>query len=133
MSIADTPVPPYYAVIFSSFRTDATTTNGGGGVDDDNNNDDDDGYEEMADRMMDLAAQQPGFLGVEGVRHGLGITISYWQSLESIHDWKQNVEHQVAQQQGRDRWYSAYKTRICKVERDYGFETRPLPAPPTRP
>jgi heme-degrading monooxygenase HmoA len=133
MSIAETPAPPYYAVIFSSFRTDSTT-NDGGSVDDDNNNDDSDGYEEMAHRMMDLAARQPGFLGVEGTRHGLGITISYWVSLEAIHSWKQNTEHQVAQQLGRDRWYSAYKTRICKVEREYGFERTPrLPPPRTRP
>lgn len=103
--IAKTPPPPYYAVIFSSLRTDIA-----------------EGYGDTAERMVELAEEQPGYLGHESVRDGLGITISYWESLEAIRHWKQNTEHLIAQQKGRTDWYSAYKTRICKVERDYGFE-----------
>jgi len=101
--IAKTPQPPYYAVIFSSLRSD-----------------DIDGYEETAARMVELAAQQPGFLGVESAREELGITVSYWSDLDSIKRWKSNSEHQVAQKMGMDKWYSSYKTRVAKVERDYG-------------
>lgn len=104
--IASTPNPPYYAVIFTSTRTEA----------------DAEGYAEMAERMDALAAQQPGYLGIESTRDGLGITVSYWESLEAIRQWKANAEHLMAQQFGREIWYSAYKTRVCKVERDYGFE-----------
>ena len=109
--IAQTPTPPYYAVIFSSVRTD-----------------DADGYGTMADRMVELAHGQPGFLGVESARNepgqrSLGITVSYWESLDAIRNWKQNAEHRIAQQTGRDRWYESYKTRICKVERDYGYSS----------
>jgi heme-degrading monooxygenase HmoA len=75
----------------------------------------------MADRMMELAALQPGFLGVESVRDGLGITVSYWTDLESIRRWKSNVEHLAAQKMGREKWYASFKTRISKVERDYGL------------
>ena len=100
--IAKTPNPPYYAVIFSSLRSDDT-----------------DGYEETAARMVELAAQQPGFLGVESVREELGITVSYWSDLDSIKRWKSNAEHQVAQKMGMDKWYSSYKTRVARVERDY--------------
>ncbi|MCA0238326.1 MAG: antibiotic biosynthesis monooxygenase [Bacteroidetes bacterium] len=103
--IAKTPPPPYYAVIFTSFRTDVEA-----------------GYGNMADRMVELAAEQPGFLGVESARSGLGITVSYWESLEAIRDWKRNSEHLLAQQQGREQWYTAYHTRICKVERAYEWE-----------
>jgi heme-degrading monooxygenase HmoA len=103
--IAKTPAPPYYAVIFTSLRTDV-----------------DEGYSHTADRMVDLAAGQPGFLGVESARSGLGITVSYWESLEAIRDWKRNSEHLLAQQTGREQWYSAYHTRICRVERAYSFE-----------
>ncbi|MBL7828872.1 MAG: antibiotic biosynthesis monooxygenase, partial [Saprospiraceae bacterium] len=78
-------------------------------------------YGDTAERMVELASEQPGFLGVESARSGLGITVSYWESLEAIRNWKRNAEHQIAQQQGQEKWYSAYKTRICKVERDYGF------------
>ncbi len=74
----------------------------------------------MAHRMMELAEQQPGFLGAESVRDGLGITVSYWESLEAIRNWKRHAEHLVAQQKGREIWYAEYKTRICRVERDYG-------------
>jgi heme-degrading monooxygenase HmoA len=101
--IADTPKPPYYAVIFSSHR-----------------NDDIKGYAETAARMVELAAQQPGFLGVESAREDLGITVSYWSDLDSIKQWKTHAEHRVAQQMGMDKWYSGYKTRIALVERDYG-------------
>lgn len=102
--LAHTPSPPYYAVIFTSIRT-AT----------------DDGYGDMAVRMVELAQQQPGFLGVESARNEVGITVSYWESLEAIRAWKQHAEHQLAQQTGRTHWYETYKVRICKVEREYGF------------
>jgi heme-degrading monooxygenase HmoA len=102
--IADTPKPPYYAVIFTSILTAG-----------------DNGYGKMAGRMMELAAQQPGFLGVESVRQDIGITVSYWSSLEAISHWKQNSEHLVAQKHGRSQWYADFRIRISKVERDYGF------------
>jgi heme-degrading monooxygenase HmoA len=103
--IAKTPQPPYYAVIFTSIRTDVA-----------------DEYAATANRMVELAMQQPGYLGHESARDGLGITISYWESLEAIRNWKQQTEHLSAQQNGRNKWYKAYKTRICKVERDYAYE-----------
>lgn len=103
--IAATPTPPYYAVIFTNLRTDI-----------------DDSYGEMAEEMVRLAELQPGYLGHESVRNGLGITISYWQSLEAIKNWKAHTDHLVAQKYGREKWYVAYKTRIALVERDYGFE-----------
>lgn len=103
--IANTPVPPYYAVIFSSIRSEEI-----------------DGYSEMADLMVDLASKQEGFLGIESARNELGITVSYWKDLDSIKKWKQHSDHLVAQQKGRAKWYKNYKTRIAKVERDYEFE-----------
>lgn len=103
--IAQTPQPPYYAVIFTSERTDEHH-----------------GYAEMAEEMVKLASLQPGFLGVETAREGVGITVSYWDSLEAIQKWKQNERHLVAQRKGMAEWYRTYKTRVCKVERDYGFE-----------
>jgi heme-degrading monooxygenase HmoA len=103
--IAQTPTPPYYAVIFTSIRTNV-----------------DEGYEEMALQMVELAQQQPGYLGVETARNETGITVSYWKDLQSIKQWKQHTDHLLAQQFGRQKWYEAYKTRICLVERDYDFE-----------
>jgi heme-degrading monooxygenase HmoA len=102
--IANTPAPPYYAVIFTSLKAN-----------------DDVGYKAMSERMVELAMQQPGYLGHESAREGVGITVSYWASLEEIKNWKQNSEHLFAQQQGREKWYSQFKTRISLVERDYGF------------
>ena len=102
--IAQTPEPPYYAVIFSNHRTD-----------------EDNGYGEMGDRMTELASQQPGFLGMESVRDGLGLTVSYWNSLEAIKNWKRNSEHMEAQRLGHEKWYAAFKVRIAKVERDYSM------------
>ena len=99
---ASTPRPPYYAVIFTSVRTDV-----------------EEGYGVTADRMVELAATMPGFLGVESARgaDGLGITVSYWDSLEAIRAWKAQAEHRIAQDLGRTRWYRAYTTRIALVER----------------
>ena len=101
--IAATPAPPYFAVLFTSERTEGDT-----------------GYADTAVRMLELAAQQPGYLGIESAREGVGITVSYWDSLESIAAWKRNAEHLTAQQRGQDEWYSAYTVRICRVEREYG-------------
>ncbi|MGY3853345.1 antibiotic biosynthesis monooxygenase family protein [Aeromonas allosaccharophila] len=102
--IANTPEPPYYAVIFTSLRTD-----------------EDAGYGAMAERMVELAQRQSGFLGMESARDGVGITVSYWRDLESIRHWKAELEHKEAQRLGREKWYSAFKTRIARVERDYGL------------
>lgn len=101
-SPAATPAPPYYAVIFTSLRTEG-----------------DRGYAETAQRMLELARQQPGFLGVESVRAGLGITVSYWSSLEAIEAWKNHAEHNAAQQKA-PLWYRSFRVRVCRVEREYG-------------
>ena len=101
---ANTPKPPYYAVIFTSVRTKG-----------------DNGYGAMAAKMVELASKQPGFLGVESAREHVGITVSYWTDLESIKNWKDNIEHREAQKLGRKKWYSSFKTRISKVEREYGI------------
>jgi len=100
-----TNTKPYYAVIFTSTRTEVL-----------------DGYDEMAAKMVTLAKQQNGFLGVESAHETIGITVSYWTSLEAIANWKQQTDHMFAQQKGRSDWYSWYKTRICLVEREYEFK-----------
>ncbi|OGT69935.1 MAG: JEMB protein [Gammaproteobacteria bacterium RIFCSPLOWO2_02_FULL_57_10] len=102
--IAKTPQPPYYAVIFTTTRTAG-----------------DNGYGAMADRMVELAAEQEGFLGIDSAREDIGITVSYWESLDAIRKWKQNAEHLEAQRLGREKWYSDFMLRIAKVERDYGM------------
>jgi heme-degrading monooxygenase HmoA len=101
--IATTPPPPYTAVIFTSLRTDTDVA----------------GYAATAERMEALAAEQPGYLGIESARETLGITVSYWASAADARAWKQVAEHRLAQQAGRDRWYRAYRVRIATVEREY--------------
>lgn len=104
--IAQTPEPPYVAVIFSSQRTEG-----------------DQGYAVMAGRMVELARAQPGFLGVESARdaEGFGITVSYWKDEASVAAWKAHAEHAVAQRLGRERWYGAFRLRVCRVERESGM------------
>ena len=80
----------------------------------------------MAELMVTLAQQQEGFISVESARNEIGITVSYWKDLESIKKWKANVDHLVAQQLGREKWYEAYTTRICLVEREYSFSNSNL-------
>lgn len=100
------PTKPYYAVIFTNLRTEG-----------------DQGYAKMAEEMEILARKQPGFLDIESARDGVGITVSYWESLEAIANWKAQVDHLEAQKKGIKTWYSWYKVRICKVEREYEFNT----------
>jgi heme-degrading monooxygenase HmoA len=96
--------PPYYAVIFTTLRKEG-----------------DHGYEEMASKMEALAAKQPGFLGFETARSEIGISVSYWETLAAIKQWKDNSDHLIAQKKGKELWYQWYKLRICLVERDYEF------------
>lgn len=96
--------PPYYAVIFTNKQTPNTES-----------------YAEMATIMENLAREQPEYIGMEHARDTIGITISYWESLEAIAHWKKNLDHQKAQTQGKLKWYEWYRTRICKVEREYSF------------
>ncbi len=109
---ARTPEPPYYAVIFTSLRTEV-----------------DEGYDDMSAKMVEMASQQPGFLGVESARgdDGVGITVSYWESEEAIANWRSNAEHRIAQSHGREKWYSEFVTRVAKVERVRSYATRSNP------
>lgn len=111
MSIAPTPQPPYFAVIFTSRRTA----------------EDSDGYARMAEAMTALASSQPGYLGVESARDGagFGITVSYWRDEESIAGWKRNAAHLAAQRGGHERWYEDFATRVARVERAYAKDTSP--------
>lgn len=108
-SLARTPEPPYYAVIFTSKRTPG-----------------DQGYGAMAERMVDLGSRYDGFLGIESARgpDGVGITVSYWRDEAAILAWKRDTEHEKAQRGGREAWYESYEVRIAKVERAYGFARR---------
>lgn len=100
-TIANTPKPPYYAVIFTSFRTEG-----------------DNGYSEAAKRALECARQQPGFLGYEAARQDIGISVSYWESLEAIQAWREHPEHRKVQQRDSE-WYGASRIRVCRVEKDY--------------
>ena len=100
---AITPEPPYYAVIFTSIRSDGEN-----------------GYAAMAKQMLELASVQPGFLGFETARQEIGISVSYWSSMEAIAAWKEHMAHRQAQHRARD-WYKAFRVRVCRVEREYGF------------
>jgi len=103
--IAKIPKTPYYAVIFSTIRTSV-----------------EEGYLETAHRMEELAKLQEGYLGIESARGEIGITVSYWESLDAILKWKNNAEHTLARKLGKELWYEKYQLKICKVEREYGFE-----------
>src|SRR4051812_10055920 len=111
IDFANTPVPPYYAVIFTSKRASG----------------DDVGYGVIAQRMVDLGSRYPGFIGIESVRgaNGVGITVSYWRDEAAILAWKRDTEHQKAQRGGREAWYERFEVRIAKVERAYGFAREP--------
>ena len=102
---ATTPKPPYYAVIFTAVSSDNQQ-----------------GHDSMGLRMLELAMQQAGYLGIELAGDAKnGITVSYWKDLPSIAAWKKNVDHMAAQKAGRERWYDSYRVRIALVEREYGF------------
>jgi heme-degrading monooxygenase HmoA len=115
-SFARLPKPSYYAVIFSSLRT-------ADGSDDKKTG----GYGKMAERMVELAKEQPGYLGIESARgvDGFGITVSYWESQEAIRNWKKHAEHLIAQETGIRHWYEHYELRIARVERAYGKQPQP--------
>ena len=110
-NFARLPPPPYYAVIFSSKRREGVG---------------DDGYAEMAQRMEQLVAQQPGFLGAESTRgaDGFGITVAYFESEAAIAAWRNNAEHAAARARGRAEWYDHFELRVAKVERAYGMGPR---------
>lgn len=94
----------YYAVIFTSVKKE-----------------DDTGYDEMAEKMVNLAGRQPGFLGIESARNEIGITVSYWENAEAVKNWKKHTEHLIAQRKGKADWYRWYRVRVCQVEREYEF------------
>lgn len=101
--MAQTPAPPYVAVIFTSLRTEG-----------------DNGYAAMSAAMDELARAQPGYLGIESARDQVGITVSYWRDEQAARDWKQVAQHLIAQRRGREVWYRDYRVRVATVVRDYG-------------
>lgn len=116
--------PPYYAVVFTTTQFPLSQHPTGPHP----------SYSQMASRMSLLASQQPGYLGEEGLSTRSkgtskevetdGITISYWRTREDILNWKNLLEHKEAQEMGMKGWYKSYKVRICKVEKEYGFDAK---------
>ncbi len=104
MPIANTPPPPYYAVIFTSIRTNGDL-----------------GYQKMSEEIEALVQQQPGYLGMDSARSETGITVSYWKDRDSIQKWASNPQHAMAKAKGKSTWYQNYKVRICKVEAEYSL------------
>ncbi len=102
---ARTPQPPYYAVIFTTVKSENL-----------------EGYAEMNARMFELAQQQKGYLGIESAHGEIGLSVTYWKTLEDIDRWKNHAEHKLAQRKGYETWYRAFATRVCLVERDNFFE-----------
>ena len=98
---------PYYAVIFTSIQSEHI-----------------EGYTKMAENMERLVRQQPGFIGMDSARGETGITISYWEDLKAIKNWRANIDHQTAQELGKEKWYQSYRVRICRVEKEYSFENK---------
>lgn len=103
--IVNTPDTSYYAVIFTSLLDSNDPT-----------------YSKVSEQLVELANKQPGFLGIESARKEMGITVSYWKDMESIKNWKNHITHTDARKKGREKWYKSFKVRICKVEKEYGFE-----------
>jgi len=101
-----TKFEPYYAVIFTSTQGEQI-----------------EGYSEMAEKMELIAKEQDGFIGIDSARNDVGITVSYWQDLDSIKKWKQNSEHLIAQRKGRSQWYNWYNVRICKIKKEYEYSS----------
>ena len=104
-NIAKTPTPPYYAVIFTTIQSNER-----------------EGYTDMNARMLELAQKEKGFLGIESTHGDIGLSITYWASLEDIARWKNHAEHKIAQAKGFEMWYQAFATRVAKVEVDSFFE-----------
>lgn len=105
---ASTPAPPYWAVIFTSAHPELSPEEAVA-------------YAETAARMEELAAAEPGYLGIESARSCLGITVSYWSDTDSIQRWRANTDHTLAREAGRERWYESYELRVARVERAYGW------------
>lgn len=101
--VVDAPTPPYYAVIAPAELEEDVR-----------------GYPELAAKLVELAKQQPGFLGIEsGFQRGFALAVSYWASLEAIHGWSTNSRHLIAKEKGKSVWFRKYVTRIARVERVY--------------
>ncbi|MFE2581607.1 antibiotic biosynthesis monooxygenase family protein [Streptomyces sp. NPDC059378] len=104
--------PPYYAVVFTTVRTQ-----------------DQSGYGETNARMEELVKDVPGYLGMDHAQTpgGLGITVAYFRDADALTQWRTDAEHRAAQQRGRDRWYESYTLHVAKVERSHGFRRAEAP------
>lgn len=97
------------AVIFTSRRT----------------REDDAGYAAAAAAMDALAAEQPGYRGMESARDpdGFGITVSWWADEASAVAWREHAVHARIRDRGRERWYSSYEVAVAQVSRSYRWRT----------
>ncbi|MFW2094891.1 MULTISPECIES: antibiotic biosynthesis monooxygenase [unclassified Acinetobacter] len=47
------------------------------------------------------------------------VALSYWNTLEDIHAWHKDAEHQAAQRIGKQQWYKKFSVEICEITRSY--------------
>ncbi|MFF5495717.1 antibiotic biosynthesis monooxygenase family protein [Streptomyces aquilus] len=102
--------PPYYAVVFTSVRTEEADRDGG--------------YGSTAQRLGELVQEIPGFLGEDSAHTpgGLAVTVAYFRDLAGIEEWRQHAAHREAKERGRAHWYERYSLHIAKVEHSHGFQ-----------
>ena len=83
-------------------------------------------YSATAARIRELALSQFGCLDFTAVTEGTQeVALSYWPDEASIRAWKQHTDHLMAQQLGRERWYSSYRVEVAEIKRHYGSPATP--------
>src|SRR5580692_12720321 len=80
-------------------------------------------YERTFEQMLELVSTVPGFRSIEGFagEDGSELAVAWFDSDESIAEWKRQPEHLATQEQARREFFTSYEITIADTERQYGW------------
>jgi heme-degrading monooxygenase HmoA len=85
-------------------------------------------YLDLAAKLKHELSKIEGFISIERFQSLTEpekiLSLSFWESEESIDQWRNLEMHRAAQKKGRNEVFSDYRLRVAVVARDYGMNTR---------
>lgn len=85
-------------------------------------------YFEIAGELREQLSAIDGFVSVERFESlsqpGRYLSLSFWRDADAVRRWRNQGQHRLGQQEGRDSVFADYRLRVAEVLRDYGLHDR---------
>jgi len=80
-------------------------------------------YLSIAASLREFLKDRPGFISIERFQ-SIGdqnkvLSLSFWENEQAVQEWRNVLEHRLAQKKGKSELFAKYRIRVAHVLRDY--------------